>query len=76
VVLRLAEDDECAFNFTGPVAETRSCNLKEEDVFTMEPGEIIFYPEGHATPALLTFERGERLKEIRVDLLTARPVME
>ncbi len=37
--------------------------------------EVFFYPEGIATPALLTFARGERVKVIRLDLLTARPVV-
>ena len=45
-------------------------------IFEMEPGEVIFYPEGIATPALLTFTRGERVKRIHVDLLTSRPVVE
>ncbi len=76
VSLKLAEDEECAFQLTGPVEESRDCNLGEEEVLTLEPGQIFFYPEGIATPALLTFTSGERLKRIRLDLLTARPVVE
>jgi len=76
VSLKLAEDEECVFQFSGPVGESRSCNLDEEDVLTMDPGEIFFYPQGTATPALLTFEKGERVKRIRLDLLTARPMVD
>lgn len=76
VVLKIAEGDDCVFEFSGPIEESRDCKLGEEDVLDLEPGEIIFYPEGVATPALLTFERGERVKRIRLDLLTSRPVVE
>jgi prepilin-type N-terminal cleavage/methylation domain-containing protein len=75
VSLKLAEDEDCVFQLTGPVEESRDCNLGEDEVLTMEPEEIFFYPEGIATPALLTFTRGERVKRIRLDLLTARPVI-
>ena len=76
VSLKLDEGDECVFQLTGPVEESRDCSLGEEEVLTMAPGEIFFYPEGTATPAVLTFEKGERVKRIRLDLLTARPVVE
>lgn len=74
--LKLVADEECVFQLTGPVEESRDCNLGEDEVLTMEPEEVFFYPEGIATPALLTFARGERIKRIRLDLLTARPVIE
>jgi len=76
VALSLGDDGGCVFEYTGAVEESRNCNIGEEDYFTLEPDEVIFYPEGVATPALLTFERGDRLKRIRVDLLTARPIFE
>lgn len=76
VGVKLAEGDDCIFLFTGPVEESRDCDLEEEDVLTMEPGEIFFYPEGVATPALLTFARGKRVKTIRLEMLTSRPVVE
>jgi hypothetical protein len=74
VTLALPEEGDCLFVLSGAVEETRECDLGEEDVLTMDPGEIYFFPEGTATPALLTFEKGERIKRIRLDLLTARPV--
>jgi type II secretory pathway pseudopilin PulG len=76
VSLKLAEGGDCLFLLTGPIAESRDCKLGEEDALTMAPAEIIFYPEGTATPALLTFEKGARVKRIRLDLLTARPVID
>ena len=76
VNLKLDEGEECVFLLSGPVDESRDCTLGEEETLTMAPGEISFYPEGIATPALLTFARGERVKNIRLDLLTARPVIE
>ena len=76
VTLNLPEEGDCVFVLSGPVEERRECGLGEDDVLTMDPGEIYFFPEGTATPALLTFEKGERIKRIRLDLLTARPISE
>jgi prepilin-type N-terminal cleavage/methylation domain-containing protein len=76
VRLKLAEGDDCVFLLTGPIDESRDCKLGEEDVLTMAPAEIVFYPDGTATPALLVFEKGSRRQRIRLDLLTARPVVE
>ncbi|MBU0482375.1 MAG: GspH/FimT family pseudopilin [Proteobacteria bacterium] len=70
----LDEGEECIFKLSGAVRETRECGLEEDDVLIMEPEEILFFPEGTATPALITFEKGERVKKIRVDLLTAMPI--
>lgn len=76
VSVKLSEEEECLFVLSGPVDETRDCGLDDEDVLTMDPGEIFFYPEGIATPAVLTFETEERVKRIRLDLLTARTAVE
>ena len=76
VTLKLVEEGDCVFQLSGPIEESRDCDLSEDDVLTMDPGEVYFFPEGVATPALLTFEKGDRLKKIRLDLLTARPVIE
>jgi len=76
VHVRLSEEEECVFLLTGAVNERRECGLHEEDVLTMDPGEIIFFPEGTATPALLTFEKEDRVRRIRLDLLTGMPRIE
>ncbi|MEN8142220.1 MAG: prepilin-type N-terminal cleavage/methylation domain-containing protein [Thermodesulfobacteriota bacterium] len=76
VSLKLSEEEDCLFVISGPVDETRECHLGEDDVLEMDPGEVFFYPEGLATPVLLTFEKGERVRRISLDILTGRPVVE
>lgn len=76
VSLKLAEGDECVFELTGPLEESRNCDLGEEDVLTMDPGEIFFYPEGTSSHVLLTFAKGTRIKKIRLDMLTSKPIVE
>jgi len=76
LLLTLDEGDECLFKLSGPFEESRECGLEEDDVLVMEPGEILFFPEGTATPTLITFEKGDRVKKIRIDLLTAMPVIQ
>lgn len=76
VSLKLSEEADCLFVISGPVDESRECRLGEDDVLVMDPGEVFFYPEGMATPVLITFEKGERLRKISVDILTGRPVVE
>ena len=76
VSLRLSEEEDCLFVISGPVDENRECRLKEDEVLEMDPGEVFFYPEGMATPVLITFEKGERIRKISLDILTGRPVVE
>ena len=76
VSLRLSEEEDCLFVISGPVDETRECVLEEDDVLEMDPGEVFFYPEGLATPVLITFERGDRIRRFSLDILTGRPVVE
>ncbi len=72
--LNLDEGEDCIFKISGPVKESRDCGLEEDDVLVMKPGEVIFFPEGTATPGMITFEKGDRIKNIRIDLLTALPI--
>ena len=74
VLLTLDEGDECLFRLSGPINETRECRLAEEDALIMEPAQIMFFPEGIATPGMIIYEKGERIKRIRVDLLTGLPI--
>ena len=76
VRLRLSEEEDCLFVISGPVDETRECVLEEDDVLEMDPGEVFFYPEGLATPVLITFEKGDRIRRFSLDILTGRPVVE
>lgn len=70
------EGDDCLFLLSGPVEEKRECGLEDQDVLVMDPGVVTFFPEGSATPGLLTFTRSERKALIRLDLLTGRPEIE
>ena len=76
VSLKLSEEKDCLFVISGPVDETRECRLGEDDVLEMDPGEVFFYPEGLASPVLITFEKGERVRRISLDILTGRPMVE
>ncbi len=70
------EGADCVFQLTGSVEEKRECGLEDHDVLVMDPGVVTFFPEGSATPGLLTFTRSERKALIRLDLLTGRPEIE
>lgn len=70
------EGADCVFLLTGPVEEQKECGLEDKDVLVMDPGVVTFFPEGSATPGLLTFTRSERNALIRLDLLTGRPEIE
>ncbi len=70
------EGADCVFLLSGPVEETKECGLEDHDVLVMDPGVLTFFPEGSATPGLLTFTRSERKALIRLDLLTGRPEIE
>jgi len=70
------EGEDCAFLISGAVEETKACELDDHDVLVMDPGVLTFFPEGTATPGVLTFSRLERKATIRLDLLTGRPEQE
>lgn len=70
------EGEECVFLLTGPVEERKECGLEDHDVLVMDPGVLTFFPEGSATPGLLTFSRSGRTTRVRLDLLTGRPEIE
>jgi prepilin-type N-terminal cleavage/methylation domain-containing protein len=74
VRLRLdREIEESVFELSGPVDERREFKLQDEDVLVMDPGEFFFFPEGYATPGVLTFSKGEKVYRLRLDPLTGRP---
>ena len=70
------EVEACVFELSGPVAESRECQLQDQDILVMDPGDFYFFPEGYATPGTLTFSRGKRFARLRLDLLTGRPELE
>lgn len=70
------EGEDCVFLLSGPVEEKKECGLEDHDVLVMDPGVVTFFPEGSATPGLLTFTRSGRQALVRLDLLTGRPEIE
>ena len=62
------------FELTGAVEETRSFDLGDDGRISMEPKAILFFPEGHATPASLEVTVNTRTRKIHIDLLTAMPI--
>ena len=70
------EGPDCVIELNGPVEEKKECGLEDDDVLVLDPGVVTFFPEGSATPGLLTFTRAGRKTRIRLDLLTGRPVIE
>ncbi|MBU0485215.1 MAG: prepilin-type N-terminal cleavage/methylation domain-containing protein [Proteobacteria bacterium] len=74
VHLTLADSDDCQFMLSGAIEESKDCGLQEGDSLELDREEIIFYPEGQASPAQLTFSRGERIKTIYIEVLTGLPI--
>jgi len=70
------ESDDCVFEISGPVKESKDCRLGDEDTLVMDPGDFYFFPEGNATPGTLTLTKGKRVSRLRLDLLTGRPELE
>ena len=68
--------DDCTFVLSGGREETKACELDDHDVLVMDPGALTFFPEGTATPGVLTFSRAGRKATIHLDLLTGRPEQE
>ena len=59
-----AVEKEVAFDFAG------------EGSLTMDPDLVIFYPEGHVTPAVLVLTMGSKSLRIVLDPLTALPELD
>ncbi len=76
VRVTLAEDTGAVFRIMGAAEEFRPINLDRDELLTMDPPEIIYYPEGQATSATITFSRAERKLIISLDMLTALPIIE
>jgi general secretion pathway protein H len=76
VELSLADEEGPALRLAGAVKELRLAGLDENSQLALEPAKIIFYPEGLATPGVLTFTRGKRRQTISVDPLTGLPILD
>ena len=69
------EEGENRLFLSGGLAGTRELGLKEGDILEIEPKEIVFYPEGYATPGRLSFWIGERVQVVIIDPLTSLPLL-
>ena len=56
--------------------EAKDLELDDESELTLEPEIIIFTPQSTVTPATITFSQGKRSRTIKMDPLTALPVIE
>jgi type II secretion system protein H len=65
-----------SLTLSGAVEEVRDLALDEDATLELDPVELVFLPEGYATPGTLTLTRGERSETISIDPLTALPMME
>ena len=61
---------------SGAVQENRELGLDETEKLELDPEEIVFYPEGYATPGTLTFSKEERSQDILIDPMTGLPILD
>ena len=71
-----ATEGSNSLTMSGAVQENRALGLAESDTLELDPEEIIFFPEGYATPATLTFTKEERSQKIIIDPMTGLPIID
>lgn len=77
LVMTATEGEEAlGLNLSGAVNEVRPLELAEEATLEIDPLELVFSPEGYATPGTLVLTSGERSETIFIDPLTALPILE
>ena len=76
VSVTMNDSDGRIISLSGAVSEEKDFELPEDSSFSFEPPEIVFYPEGQATPATLISTKGERVRKFFMDPLTALPIPE
>ncbi|MEW6427524.1 MAG: prepilin-type N-terminal cleavage/methylation domain-containing protein [Thermodesulfobacteriota bacterium] len=67
-------DEGRELRFEGGLQETRDLGFTDEEILSMEPGAVVFYPEGMATVATVTFSGGRRTASWWIEPLTGLPV--
>ena len=75
VSLTVGEESN-ALVLSGAVDEVKKLGLAETDAVELVPEEIVFFPEGYATPGTLAFSRGEKTQKIIIDPMTALPIID
>lgn len=78
LVVMTATEGEAAMGLTlsGAVNEVRSLDLADGASLEIEPLELLFSPEGYATPGTLILTSGERSETILIDPMTGLPLLE
>jgi len=61
---------------SGGVNEVRPLDLEEGATLEVEPLELVFSPEGYATPGTFVLTSGDRSETIHIDPLTGLPMLE
>lgn len=61
---------------SGAVDEVRQLELDEGATLEVDPLELVFSPEGYATPGSVTLTSGDRSETILIDPLTGLPFLE
>ncbi|MBU0728260.1 MAG: prepilin-type N-terminal cleavage/methylation domain-containing protein [Proteobacteria bacterium] len=74
VHLDLDESDGRIIRLSGGLNKVVECDFGDDDSLTMVPAHVVFFPEGHATPAILTFIKGDKIRTIVLDPLTGLPI--
>ena len=69
------EEDEPALRLSGPETAIKKIGPGDGEL-TLDPGAIIFLPEGRATPAAVGYRRDRRSWEMAIDPLTGLAVEE
>ncbi len=76
VMTATEEQSPPSLTLSGAVEEVRELELAEDATLEIDPLELVFSPEGYATPGTLTVTAGERREIITIDPLTALPMLE
>jgi type II secretion system protein H len=77
VLMTATEDEDSqALSLSGAVEEVKPLGLAEGATLELDPSELMFSPEGYATPGRLTLTSGGRSETITIDPLTALPLLE
>ncbi len=75
-VLMRVNDDAASLSFSGAINNNRDIGLSGDDTIVLEPEIIRFSPDGHATPGVIKFSKGEMSQKIVIDPLSGLPVLQ
>lgn len=76
VRVNIAEGDGRIMRLAGAVDKEVAFDFAGEGTLAMDPAQVIFYPEGHVTPAVLVLTMGPSSRRIVLDPLTALPELD